>query len=96
MRKRIRDASQRMLRHMRGQLYATRIPRYLSYTGFARAPHKTGDFLPYVANDVGVLETNNKRVVVSIVTANHFGLGTMLEDAVARITEQAAEYVGNR
>lgn len=91
-----KDASQRMLRHMRGQLYATRIPRYLSYTGFGRAPHKTGDFLPYIANDVGVLETNNKRVVVVIFTANHFGLGTMLEDAVGRIAEQVADYFGNR
>ena len=91
-----KEASQKMLQHMRGQLYATRIPRYLSYTGFGRAPHKTGDFLPYIANDVGVLETGNKRVVVSIFTANHFGMGTMLEDAVARITEQAAAYFGSR
>ena len=91
-----KEASQQMLRHMRGQLYATRIPRYLSYTGFGRAPHKTGDFLPYIGNDVGVLETGDKRVVVAIFTANHFGMGTMLEDAVGRITEQAAVYFGNR
>jgi beta-lactamase class A len=91
-----KEASQQMLQHMRGQLYATRIPRYLSYTGFSRAPHKTGDFLPYIANDVGVLEANGKRVVVSVFTANHFGLGTMLEDAVGRVTEQVAGYFGNR
>ncbi len=91
-----KETSQQMLNHLRGQLYATRIPRYLSYTGFSRAPHKTGDFLPYIANDVGVLEAGDKRVIVSIFTANHFGLGTMLEDAVARITEQAADYFANR
>jgi beta-lactamase class A len=91
-----KEASQQMLRHMRGQLYATRIPRYLSYTNFRSAPHKTGDFLPYIGNDVGVLEAGNKRVVVSIFTANHFGLGPMLEDAIGRITEQAAAYFGNR
>jgi beta-lactamase class A len=90
------EASQQMLRHMRGQMYATRIPRYLSYTGFTRAPHKTGDFLPYIGNDVGVLETGGKRIVVSIFTANHYGMGTMLEDAIGRITEQVAAYFGNR
>ena len=48
-----KPSSDLMLQMMRGQLYRTRIPRYLS--GF-RIPHKTGDFLPYIGNDVGVLE----------------------------------------
>jgi beta-lactamase class A len=92
-----KEASDQMLRHMRGQLYATRIPRYLSYTSFnARPPHKTGDFLPYIGNDVGVLEASGKRVVVSIFTANHFGLGAILEEAIGRITQLAADYFGNR
>ena len=74
-----KEASEQMLRHMRGQLYATRIPRYLAYTNFnPRPPHKTGDFLPYIGNDVGVLEAGGKRVVVSIFTANHFGMGSVL------------------
>jgi len=90
-------ASEAMMRHMRGQLYASRIPRYLAYTSFGtRPPHKTGDFLPYIANDVGVLESAGKRVVVSIFTANHFGSGTLLEEAIGRVTEQAAAYFGNR
>ena len=46
-------SSDLMLQILRGQIYRTRIPRYLS--GF-RVPHKTGDFLPYIGNDVGVLE----------------------------------------
>jgi beta-lactamase class A len=92
-----KEASEAMLRHMRGQLYATRIPRYLGYTSFStRPPHKTGDFLPYIADDVGILESPGRRVVVSIFTANHFGSGTMLEDAIGRVTEQAAAYFGNR
>jgi len=92
-----KEASDAMLRHLRGQLYATRIPRYLSYTSFSpRPPHKTGDFLPYIGNDVGILEAPGRRVVVSIFTANHFGSGTMLEDAIGRVTEQVAGYFGNR
>ena len=92
-----KEASEQMLGHLRGQLYASRIPRYLAFTGFSsRPPHKTGDFLPYIGNDVGVLEANGKRVIVSIFTANHFGNGTILEDAIGRVTELVASYFGNR
>jgi beta-lactamase class A len=92
-----KEESRKMLAHMRGQLYATRIPRYLALTNFpSRQPHKTGDFLPYIGNDVGILEGNGKQVVVSIFTANHFGMGMLLEQAIGQITEQAANYFGNR
>jgi beta-lactamase class A len=86
-------SSDLMLQMMRGQLYRTRIPRYLS--GF-RVPHKTGDFLPYIGNDVGVLESPAGRVVVSIFTANHFGSGERLEEAIGRIAEQVGNYFGYR
>ena len=92
-----KDASTQMLQHMRGQLYATRIPRYLALTPFpSRPPHKTGDFLPYIGNDVGILEGSGRRVVVSIFTANHFGNGFLLEDAIGRVTEQVANYFGSK
>jgi len=92
-----KEASEQMLRHLRGQLYASRIPRYLSFTSFSpRPPHKTGDFLPYIGNDVGILEAGGKRVIVSIFTANHFGNGTVLEEAIGRITQLVADYFGNR
>src|SRR5207245_2152720 len=61
-------SSDSMLRIMRGQLYRTRIPRYI--TGFT-IPHKTGDFL-------GMLEGQGKTIIVSIFTANHFGSGEAL------------------
>lgn len=83
-------SSEAMLRILRGQIYRTRIPRYL--TGFA-VPHKTGDFLPYIANDTGVLELGPKnRIVISIFTANHYGHGWMLEEAIGRIAEHVASY----
>src|SRR5712692_3299111 len=84
-----KKSSELMLQIMRGQLYRTRIPRYV--TGF-RIPHKTGDFLPYIANDVGVLEAEGKTIVLSIFTANHFGSGERLEEAIGRIAEQVAAY----
>ena len=43
-----KPSSDLMLQIMRGQLYRTRIPRYV--TGY-RIPHKTGDFLPFVGDD---------------------------------------------
>jgi beta-lactamase class A len=91
-----KPSSDLMLQMMRGQLYRTRIPRYL--TGF-RIPHKTGDFLPYIGNDVGVLEgagASGQRIIVSIFTANHFGSEERLEEAIGRVAEQIANYFAYR
>ncbi len=82
-------ASDQMLQILRGQLYRTRIPRLLS--GY-RIPHKTGDFLPYIGNDVGVLEGGASPVVLSVFTANHFGSGDALEEAIGRISREIAAY----
>jgi beta-lactamase class A len=87
------QASEQMLRIMRGQVYSSRLPKYM--TGFA-LPHKTGDFLPYIGNDVGILESQNRRVVISVFTAQHYGTGPYLEDAIARISEQVSNYFGFR
>jgi beta-lactamase class A len=86
-----KKASDQMLQIMRGQVYSTRIPKYV--TGYA-IPHKTGDFLPFIGNDVGLLESSKYRVVLSIFTAQHYGVGTYLEDAIGRIAEQVANYYG--
>ena len=82
-------SSELMLRIMRGQLYRTRIPRYV--TGFT-IPHKTGDFLPYVGDDVGVLEATGKTIVISIFTGNHFGSGELLENAIGLVARDVADY----
>lgn len=87
------ESSKLMLQIMRAQLYRTRIPRFLS--GW-RIPHKTGDFLPYIGNDVGILEAPGRTVVISIFTANHFGSGEALEDAIGRVAEQVGAYFAYR
>ena len=87
-----RASSELMLQIMRGQVYRTRIPRYI--TGY-RIPHKTGDFLPFVGDDVGMLEssgTPGKTIVISIFTANHFGDRDRIEEAIGDISRQIAEY----
>jgi beta-lactamase class A len=84
-----KEASAQMLQIMRGQVYSSRLPRYVS--GY-RIPHKTGDFLPFIGNDVGVLEGAGKRIVICVFTANHFGAGDRLEDAIGRVAELAGNY----
>ncbi len=88
-----KQASNQMLSIMRGQLYRTRLPKYVSTFNI---PHKTGDFLPYIGNDCGIFESRERNIVVSVFTANHFGSGAMLEDAIGRIGEQVADYFGYR
>lgn len=86
-------SSELMLQIMSGQLYRTRIPRYIS--GY-RIPHKTGDFLPYIGNDVGLLMAPGRTIVISIYTANHFGDRDRLEEAIGDIARQVAEYYSFR
>jgi beta-lactamase class A len=88
-----KPSSDLMLRVMRGQLYRTRIPRYV--TGYT-IPHKTGDFLPYVGDDVGMLEAPGNTIVVSIFTGNHFGSGEALENAIGLVARDVADYFAYR
>ena len=88
-----KSASDQMLQIMRGQVYGSRLPKYV--TGY-RVPHKTGDFLPYIGNDVGILESPHTNIVLSVFTAHHFGIGANLEDAIARIAELVANYYAAR
>jgi beta-lactamase class A len=88
-----KQASDMMLQMMRGQLYRTRLPKYVNNFNI---PHKTGDFLPYIGNDVGVFESSARNIVVSVFTANHYGSGAMLEDTIGRVGEQIADYFSYR
>lgn len=87
-----KNASATMLQMLRGQVYSSRLPKYV--TGF-RVAHKTGDFLPYIGNDVGIFESDKCNIVVCVFTANHFGVGAQLEDAIARIGELIANHYGS-
>ena len=82
-----KDASAQMLQILRGQVYSSRLPKYV--TGF-RVAHKTGDFLPYIGNDVGIFESEKRNVVVCVFTAGHTGVGAYLEEAIGRIGELIA------
>jgi len=83
-----------MMRMMRLQQMRTRIPKYIDDE--TRTPHKTGDFPPYIANDVGLIETPAGRVVVVFFSAHHRGYYSELEDAIARMSEQVWGYFNYR
>ena len=93
------QASDEMLGIMRGQLYRTRLPKYVS--GF-QLPHKTGDFVPWIANDVGVLINSQHKIVICVFTDKAdiaegeptTLIGAAIEDAIGRIGEQVADYYG--
>ena len=78
-----------MLNILRQQQMRTRIPKYLDEIS---VPHKTGDFPPYIANDVGLIETQKSRVVVVFFCAHHRGIYAELEDAIGRMSEQVWAY----
>ena len=80
---------QEMLNILRQQQMRTRIPKYLEEVSVA---HKTGDFPPYIANDVGLIETQKAHVIVVFFCAHHRGVYAALEDAVARMSEQVWAY----
>jgi hypothetical protein len=88
-----KPSSDLMLQIMRAQLYRTRIPRYV--TGY-RIPHKTGDFLPFVGDDVGMLEAPEHTIVLTVFTGNHFGSGEALENAIGLVSKEVADYFAYR
>ena len=83
-----------MLRIMGQQQMRTRIPRFMMND--ASTPHKTGDFPPYIANDVGFLNTPSARLVVVFFSAHHRGYYQELEDAIGRMSEQVWGYFNYR
>ncbi|HEY6307982.1 MAG TPA: serine hydrolase [Candidatus Angelobacter sp.] len=87
-------ACKEILRLMGMQQMRTRIPKYMDDD--TRTPHKTGDFPPYIANDVGLIETPAGRVVVVFFSAHHRGYYSELEDAIARMSEQVWAYFNYR
>ncbi len=82
-----------MLRILRMQQMNTRIPKYI--TG-AAIGHKTGDFPPYIANDAAIVQSPDANFVIVVFDDRYHGIYPRLEDAVARIAQQAWLYFSYR
>jgi beta-lactamase class A len=83
-----------MLRMLGLQQFATRIPKYVFG---AKVAHKTGDFDPFIANDVGIIQPFGRPPIVAcFFAARHRGIWANLEDAIARMSEKVYEYDDTR
>ena len=83
-----------MLRMMRAQLSGQRrLPHFVSVP----VAHKTGDFPPVLANDVGILFTRSGPVVVAFFANAITGSYAEAEDAEGRLAQRLVAYFdGNR
>ena len=82
-------SSDLMLQIMRGQLYRTRIPRYVTATRSRTRPATSS---PTSETMSAMLEAPGKTIVVSVFTGNHFGSGEMLENAIGLVAKEVADY----
>ncbi|HUQ82879.1 MAG TPA: serine hydrolase [Gemmatimonadaceae bacterium] len=78
-----------MIRMMRAQQSgARRLPHFLSVA----VAHKTGDFPPVLANDVGVIFARSGPIVVSFFTNAIEGPYAETEDRIGRVAQLIVEY----
>lgn len=82
-----------MLHILRMQQMNTRIPKYIRG---AKIGHKTGDFPPYIANDAAIVQSPEANFVIVVFDDHYRGVYANLEDAVARIAQQAWLYFSYR
>ncbi len=70
---------------LKGQQLQTMLPKYM--WGVTSA-HKTGNFPPFVASDLGIFTPSaGTPVIISIMTQRHRGQRALVEDTVARMGE---------
>jgi beta-lactamase class A len=85
-----KEGAEELLRMMRAQQAgARRLPHFL--TGMQVA-HKTGDFPPVLANDVGVVYAPSGPIVVSFFLNEITGNYGEAEDHMGRVTRRIVEY----
>ena len=85
-----KEGAEELLRMMRAQQAgARRLPHFL--TG-VQVAHKTGDFPPVLANDVGVVYAPSGPIVVSFFLNAITEPYGEAEDRMGRLTRQIVEY----
>ena len=78
-----------MIRMMRAQQSgARRLPHFLSVP----VGHKTGDFPPVLANDVGVVYAKSGPIVIAVFANAIVGSYGEAEDRIGRIAQLIVEY----
>jgi beta-lactamase class A len=80
-----RRATEEMRTILRRQFYSSRLPARVR--GRAAIGHKTGDWPPYLANDVGIIYAPSGPIVISAFAMDNKGSFAAVEAAIARIAE---------
>jgi beta-lactamase class A len=82
-----------MMRMMRAQLAGSRrLPHFLNVS----VAHKTGDFPPVLANDVGVVFARSGPIVISFFANAIEGPYAEAEDRIGRVAQSVVEYFDGR
>jgi beta-lactamase class A len=86
-------ASQRsckeMLSILRRQFYSSRLPQRIAFR--AAIAHKTGDWPPYLGNDVGIIYHRGGPTVIAVFTNENRGSFFDLEATIGRIGEDVLD-----
>lgn len=80
-----RRATEEMRSILRRQFYASRLPSRIS--GRVMIGHKTGDWPPYLANDVGIIYAPSGPIVISAFVTENRGAFGAVEAAIGRVAE---------
>ncbi|MEM7415482.1 MAG: serine hydrolase [Gemmatimonadota bacterium] len=82
--------SAEMVDMLRGQLYSSRLPQRVRWSGVGIA-HKTGDWPPIAGNDVGILFYNGGPTIVSAFATQNTGDFFELEATLGLIAQDLVE-----
>jgi beta-lactamase class A len=88
-----RRATEEMRGILRRQFYSSRLPARLR--GRTAIGHKTGDWPPHVANDVGIIYAPSGPIVISMFAMENRGSYERVEAAMARVAELIFEAWGH-
>ena len=77
--------TEEMLDILRGQFYDSRLPRFIKEQ--ALVAHKTGEMLPYVLNDAGIIFHEGGPTVVTVFVNQNQGTVLQVEEVIGRIAE---------
>ena len=78
--------TEEMLDVLRGQFYDSRLPRFIKEQVMVVA-HKTGEILPYVLNDTGIIFHEGGPTVVTVFVNQNRGTLLEVEETIGRIAE---------
>jgi beta-lactamase class A len=87
-----RRATEEMRGILRRQFYSSRLPLRIRFR--AAIGHKTGDWPPYLANDVGIIYAPSGPIVISAFTTENRGSYDRVEAAIGRVAELIFEAWG--